>query len=200
MQPGTLFEISADAATGKGSLSFDVGAIAAAAPTDSGVGSMNLAGFTGQAEVNPDDGVLVVRNFGLTKGPFSVSVNNEQVMSAALGAFGFRVTEGTDMEPGELIIDGNMDLSVMVKALANDELGNGLAAMALKMMAPNGTGISRAGNGKTKVSGAGPFTVSLSQTPVMGIPNLESVTINSGDCFTELFDELSPAPSAEQCL
>lgn len=200
MEPGTLFDIFADAGTGQGSLSFDLGAIAAAAPTDTGLGQMNLAGFTGQADVNPDNGALVVRNFGLSKGPFSVSVNNEEVMTAALGAFGFQVTEGTDMEPGELIVDSNMDLSVMLKQFAGSDLGAGVAAVALDVMAPNATSIFRSGNGATQVGGAGPFTVTLGQTPVQGNPIVETVQVNSGECFTDLFDDVSPAPSAEQCL
>jgi len=200
MGSGTLLAISADAGTGQGSVSFDIGAIAAAAPTDSGLGQMNLAGFTGQAEVNPTDGVLVVRNFGLSKGPFSLSLNNEEVITAALGAFGFRVTEGTDLEPGELIIDGNMDLSIMAKQFAGNEIGENLAAVTLQMMAPNGTTFSVAGNGATQVGGAGPFSISLGLTPVQGMPTVETVIVNSGQCFTELFDNSVPPPSAELCI
>jgi len=150
--------------------------------------------------VNPTDGSLVVRNFGLSKGPFSLSVNNEEVMRAALGAFGFRVTEGTDMEPGELIIDGNLDLSVMLKQFAGAGLDADVAAMALNLMATSGTSISRAGNGSTQIGGAGPFTVSVSQTPTVGNPSIETVQVNSGECFDGLLDDESAAPSAEQCL
>jgi len=199
MGSGTLMSISADAGTGQGNLSFDLGAISAAAPTDSGLGQMNLAGFTGEADVNPNDGVLVVRNFGLSKGPFSFSVNNEEVIRATLGAFGFQVTEGSDLEPGELIIDGNMDLSIIAKQFADNEMGDNLVAMTLDMMAPNGTIFSVAGNGATQVGGAGPFTISLGQTPAQGTPTLETVIVNSGQCFTELFDDSVPPPSVAQC-
>ncbi|MBX2837075.1 MAG: hypothetical protein KTR35_09495 [Gammaproteobacteria bacterium] len=199
MQTGTLFSISADAATGVGSLSIDLGAIAATGATGAEIGQMNLAGFTAQADVNPADGALVVRNFGLSKGPFSLSLNNEEVISATLGAFGFRVTEGTDMEPGELIIDGNMDLSIVLNQFAENEYMDGVVAMALDMMAPNGTSFSRAGNGSTQIGGAGPFTVTLGQTPDIGTPTIETVQVNSGECFTDLFED-SVAPSAEQCL
>jgi len=200
MQTGTLFTISADAATGVGSMSFDIGAISAAAPSDSGFAQMNLAGFTGQADVNPADGALVVRNFGLSNGPFSLSVNNEEVMRTTLGAFGFTVTEGTDLEPGELIIDGNMNLSVVFNEFAENEYVDGVVAMALDMMAPNGTSFSRAGNGTTQIGGAGPFTVTFAQTPDIGNPTVETVVVNSGECFDELFEDDSAAPSAEQCL
>jgi len=195
-----LFSVSADAATGQGSLSFDLGAIAAAAPSGSDLGQLNLAGFTGQADVNPADGVLVVRNFGLSKGPFSLSINNEEVMRATLDAFGFRVTEGTDMEPGELTIDGNLNLSVVLNQFAENKYVDGLVAVALDMMAPNGTSISRAGNGTTQIGGAGPFTITLGQTPDMGNPTVETVVVDSGECYADLFDDDSVAPSAEQCL
>jgi len=200
MQTGTLFSISGDAETGVGSMSFDIGAISAAAPSDSGFAQMNLSGFTGQADVNPVDGVLVVRDFGLSKGPFSLSVNNEEVMRTTLGAFGFTVTEGSDLEPGELIIDGNMNLAVVFNEFAENEYVDGVVAMALNMMAPNGTSFSRAGNGTTQISGAGPFTVSFAQTPDIGNPTVETVEINSGECFDELFEDDSAEPSVELCL
>ena len=199
MQTGIVFSIAADTATGEGSLLIDLGAITAAGATGDGLGQMNLAGFTAQADLNPADGELVVRNFGLSKGPFSLSLNNEEIMRATLGAFGFRVTEGTDMEPGELIIDGNMDLSVVLNQFAENEYDDGVIAMALDMMAPDGTSFSRAGNGTTQIGGAGPFTVTLGQTPDIGTPTVETVVVDSGECFTDLFDG-SAAPSAEQCL
>jgi len=143
MQTGTLFSISGDAETGVGSMSFDIGAISAAAPSDSGFAQMNLSGFTGQADVNP--------------------------------VFGFTVTEGSDLEPGELIIDGNMNLAVVFNEFAENEYVDGVVAMALNMMAPNGTSFSRAGNGTTQISGAGPFTVSFAQTPDIGNPTVEIV-------------------------
>ncbi len=199
MQTGTVFSIAADAATGAGSLLIDLGAITAAGATDDGMGQMNLAGFTAQADLNPADGELVVRNFGLSKGPFSLSLNNEEIMRATLGAFGFRVTEGTDMEPGEMILDGNMDLSVVLNQFAENEYADGVIAMALDMMAPNGTRFSRAGNGTTQIGGVGPFSVTLGQTPDIGTPTVETVVVSSGECFTDLFDD-SAAPSVEQCL
>ena len=199
MQTGTLFSISADAATGEGSLSIDLGAITAAGATDKGFGQMSLAGVTVQADINPADGVLEVRNFGLSKGPFSLSLNNEEIMHATLGAFGFHVTEGTDMEPGELIIDGNMDLSIVLNQFAENEYMEGVVAMALDMMAPSGTSFSRAGNGTIQIGGAGPFIVTLGQTPDIGAPTIETVRVNSGECFTDLF-EGSVEPSTAQCL
>jgi len=200
MNPGTLLSVNADASTGQGGMTFNLGAISAATPTDSGLGRLNLQGFTGKADVNPANGELVVSNFGLSKGPFSVSINNEEVMSAALKAFGFRVTESTDMEPGEIIIDSDMNLSAMVRQFAGNDLEDGLLAMTLGIVAPSTTSISRSGNGATKIGGAGPLTVSLGSTPEVGDPSEETVEVNSGECFTDLFDEESDVPSAEQCL
>lgn len=201
MDPGTLFSISADAATGVGGMSFDLGAINFTGPSDSGQASMALAGFTGEADVNPTNGVLVVRNFGLSKGPFSLSVNNEEVIKATLGAFGFQVTEGTDLEPGEMILDGNMDLSIIAKKVAGLDLnlGEGVIATALDVMAPVGTSLARAGNGTTRVGGAGPFSVTVSRTPENDVPSVESVQVNSGECFNELFEE-SEQPSTALCM
>jgi len=68
------------------------------------------------------------------------------------------------------------------------------------MMAPNGTSIFRAGNGATQIGGAGPFTISLGQTPTVGNPTVETVQINSGECFTDLFEDNSAEPSAQLCL
>ena len=199
MQTGTLFSISADAATGQGSMSIDFGALSAVAPTDSGLGQMNMAGFTAQADVNPTDGVLEVRNFGLSKGPFSLSLNNEEIMRATLGAFGFTVTEDTELEPGALTINGNMDLSVVLNQFGENVYEDGVIAMALDMMAPSGTSFSRAFNGTTQIGGAGPFTVTLGQTPDIGAPTVQTVEVNSGECFTDLFED-GVEPSAEQCL
>jgi len=201
---GTLFSITADSGTGEGSMFFDAGALIAAAPTDSGYGYINMAGVTGSADINPTNGTLVVSNFGLSKGPLSMSINNQEVIRATLGAFGFHVTPGTDMQASETIIDGNMNLSVMLNQLAGVNFGfdESIASVGLKAMAPNTTSFSIAPNGATKIGGAGPFSISVDVVDTNNVLSSELIEANSGDCFTDLVDENNEleAPSPQQCL
>ncbi len=199
LDTGTLFKITADTVTGAGSLSFDAGALSVIAPTDSGVGRLNLEGYTGSAEINPENGDLVVRDLGLSKGPFSFSIDNTEVLKMTLSAFGFTTTEGTDLEPGEVIIDGDMDLSVVVNSVTDFELDDELASAILNVMIPDSTSVSRAGNGNSKVGGVGPLTVSYTTTDNLNMVDSKSVTVNSGECFITLLDEDAAAPSTELC-
>ena len=119
MAPGTLFAISADVGTGIGSLSFDVGAISAAAiDEDSQLGKLNLAGFTGKADVNPDNGTMVVSNLGLSRGPLSVSIDNQEVLKMTLQSFGFQVSEQSDA----LTINGDLNLSLFADATGLNDM------------------------------------------------------------------------------
>ena len=201
---GTLFSVTADSATGVGSMFFDVGALVAAAPTDSGYGYLNLAGVTGTADINPNNGTFVVSNFGLSKGPLSMSLNNTEVINATLGAFGFHVTPGNDLEAGQTIIDGNMDLSVMLNNIAGAEFGlsDDIASLALRVMAPSSTSFGVAPNGATRIGGAGPFTMSIDIFNQANEVSSTLIQANSGDCFSSLVDENSDLipPSPDQCF
>jgi len=205
IQPSTIFTLSADSAAGNGGMMFNLGAVELKGPIDSDFGQLNLAGMTANADLNPNNGELVVSNFGLSKGPFSVSLNNEEVIKATLGAFGFNVSEGTDMAPGELILDSDLNLSLMAKQFMESDMGqammgNETVAAALEVTAPGGTSVSRAGNGLTQIGGTGPVTVTVTETPAEGTPSTDTVQVNSGECFDNLLDDESAAPSADQCL
>lgn len=197
MATGTLFAIEADANTGRGSLSFDVGAISGVLPSDSGLGRLNLAGFTGKADVNPDNGSLVVSNLGLSRGPLSVSIDNQEVLEMTLQSFGFNVSEQSE----QLVIDGNMNLSLMLSSIEGFSLmEQGLANLALNIMAPDGTALARAGNGALQIGGTGPFSLSLGTTNTEGQFEQTAVTINAGECIDEITGDEIDAPSAQKCL
>jgi len=197
MAAGTLFAVAADVATGQGSLSFDVGAIAAAVQDDSGLGRLNMAGFTGKADVNPENGTLVVSNLGLSKGPFSLSVDNQEVLKLTLQSFGFSVSEQSD----EITIDGDMDLSLLIDQMGGFGLEySDITNIVLGLMAPSGTAFSRAGNGALKIGGAGPFSVTIGATRTQGDREESVVTVNSGECIFDLVSEEGEMPSAENCL
>lgn len=197
MNPGTLFAVAADTATGEGSLSFDVGAIAAVFDDDAGLGRFNLAGFTGKADVNPTDGSLVVSNLGLSRGPLSASIDNQEVLKMTLQSFGFRVSEQSD----QIIIDGDMDLSLLLDSMGGFGLEDTeVAAVVMQLMAPSGTAFSRAGNGAVQIGGSGPFTVTIGATNTQGDFEESVVTVNAGECVDSFTPDAEDVPSADKCL
>ncbi len=205
MAPGTLFAISADVGTGIGSLSFDVGAISAAAiDEDSQLGKLNLAGFTGKADVNPDNGTMVVSNLGLSRGPLSVSIDNQEVLRMTLQSFGFQVSEQSDA----LTINGDLNLSLFadnsgLNDMAEEDFADGepnIVSSMISMMAPSGTAFSRAGSGAVQIGGTGPFTVSYGATDDQGAQEESVVVVNAGECVESYLPDEDDIPSAEKCL
>jgi len=193
---GNIFTVSADAATGQGSLSFDVGALAILAPTDDGLARVSLDGYTGSAEINPQNGELVVSDLGFSNGPLSFSLDNTEVLRMTLETFGFRATEGTDLEPGEVIIDGDMDLSVIANQFGDFGAGSDLIAATLDVMIPSNTSVSRAGNGATRIGGVGPLTVSFSGTNGDNVVSTDTAIVDSGECFIELEPDTDPGAAS----
>ena len=102
-----------------------------------------------------------------------------------------------------MIIDGNMNLSVMINQLTGVNVGldDSITSLALQLMAPSTTSFSVAPSGATRIGGAGPFSISLD---VLNTSNESSNTFfqaNSGDCFFELTGEDNEfvTPGADQC-
>lgn len=176
MQPGTLFSITADAATGIGGMELDIGAIQAIFDEDSGYTQFNLSGFTAKVQVNPDEGELVVSNFGIGRGPLSIKVDDDEALKVTMETLGFTVNE----QSGELRMDGNLNLTAVIGEMFEEPE---FLSQNFSVSLPQGSTLERLGSGLLKVGGVGPFSISLSTEDFLGGITTESVVANSGECL-----------------
>jgi len=179
MQPGTLFSMNADAATGIGGMEIDIGAIQGIFEEDSSYSQFNLSGFSANAQVNPDAGEFVVSNFGIGRGPLSIKVDDEEALKVTMETLGFTVNE----ERGELRMDGNLNLTAVIGEMFADD--SEFLSQTFSMSLPQGSTLARLGNGSLKVGGVGPFSISLSTEDLFGGVNTETVVANSNECLTD---------------
>ena len=187
MQPGTLFSMNADAATGVGGMEIDIGAIQGIFDVDDSYAQFNLSGFSAKAQVNPDAGEFVVSNFGIGRGPLSIKLDDEEALKVTMETLGFTVNE----ESGELRMDGNLNLTAVISDLLADD--SEFLSQSLSMSLPQGSTLARLGDGSLKVGGVGPFSISLTTEDMFGGINTETVVANVNEC---LFDSPSTADSA----
>jgi len=193
---GKLFSISADAGSGTGTMSFDIGAISAAAPfRDEDVASLNLDGFTGTAELDlieaatGEDVNITVSNLGIGRGPLEMRINSVDALRLTMETFGFSVTETSDglSEQSSVQINGDMNIGVMLDNASglNVDASRALQAM-LSVQAPGGTILGQSSNpsyGEAfKVLEGGPFSFSLSTTDESGSEDT-SFSVNAGECY-----------------
>ena len=192
---GQLFAASVDAGAGTGEISFDLGAITANWVEESSLRRLNIPGISARADVDAESGAFKVSNFGLARGPLTMSVDNKEILRLALETFGFTVVENSD----DLTIDGNLNLFAMIDHTLEPELDPSVENLFLEMMATSGTSLNRAGNGNLQIGGTGPFTITVGNTRTSGAVERETIVAQSGDCIGENA-ALETTAAPENCL
>ena len=198
LQPGELINISTDAATGAGTISYEVGALALSAPGgDTDVLSLTADGFTGSATISEAGDQLTVSNLGIGNGPLQMRINSVDALTLTMQTFGFTVladngVDGSDpMQSAEIVIDGAMDIGLFVSNAFDME--EGMAADLSTMIAasaPAGTIFSTQEipdsfgfvEDALRVDSGGPFIFNLSLNDGE-TNNSEMLTVNAGQCL-----------------
>jgi len=197
LQPGELINISTDAATGAGSISYEVGALALSAPSGADSLSLTADGFTGSAMISEQGDQLTVSNLGIGNGPLEMRINSVEALTLTMQTFGFTVlgdngVDGSDPEQtAEIVIDGAMDVGLFVSNAFDLEPGMTEAITAMVgASAPGGTIFSTQqipdGFGfvddALRVDSGGPFIFNLSASDGESDQS-ETLTVNAGECL-----------------
>ncbi len=170
LQPSTLLSVTSDAATGTGSIEFDIGALNASVSSDDGTGGLStsvlaFAGLTARMDVFNDGNTLQVSNMSLGNGPLTLTIDSVEQFSMMLPTFGFTI----DGDLGKITLNNDLDFAVSIAELTS-----------LGVTAPNGTVFTNQPDGSTLVSEGGPFTTSV--VPADG-SGAASISVGSGECF-----------------
>jgi len=189
--------IATDAATGAGSISYEVGALALSAPSGADSLSLTADGFTGSAMISEQGDQLTVSNLGIGNGPLEMRINSVEALTLTMQTFGFTVLgdngiDGSDPEQtAEIVIDGAMDVGLFVSNAFDLEPGMTEAITAMVgASAPGGTIFSTQqipdGFGfvddALRVDSGGPFIFNLSASDGESDQS-ETLTVNAGECL-----------------
>ncbi len=183
LRPSTLLSVSADAATGSGSVEFNIGALNATSSVDNGIGGLTTSvlaftGLTARMDISNNGNSLLVSNVGIGNGPLTLTVDSVEQLRLMLETFGFSVQGDT----GIVSLDGNLDFELSLGQVST------LAAVA-----PAGTMFGMQANGSSQVTQGGPLVVSVLSDNA-GTPVSDSISIGAGECFIpdESFDSTLP--------
>lgn len=170
-----------------GVFEFGSGRSKISAPWDIGEGhtaEFFSPGFSGRADIREDNGLLTVSNFGMSNGPFTITVDSGDMLRIALEKFGFTVAESDN----EVVLTGDLNLNVLL----NNTMGtltedNSVYEALLDVLAPSGSAFSINSEGPTELLRGGPFSVTLNQTDELGT-NESNVVVQPGGCFASAGD------------
>ncbi|NND89786.1 MAG: hypothetical protein HKN42_02905 [Granulosicoccus sp.] len=168
LQPSTLMTVTADAATGTGSVEFSVGALNASSTTDDGFGGVTnsvlaFSALTARMDVANDGNTLQISNVGIGNGPLTLTVDSNEVLRLVMATLGSTI----DGDAGTIRLDTALDV----------QLSMGQAG-TISLTAPSGTLFSQQASGATQLTLGGPFILSA-----VGAQFNESLSIAAGECF-----------------
>ena len=204
LQPGELINISTDPATGAGTISLDMGALALSAPAGGeDVLDLTADGFTGSATISEEGDQFTVSNLGIGNGPLQMRINSVEALTLTMQTFGFTVLTDNGVDGGdpdqsaEIVIDGAMDIGLFVSNAF--DLDDGMTAALNTMIAttaPAGTSLSSQEipdefgfvEEALRVNSGGPFIFSLAQNDGFDDIN-ETLTVNAGECLQTSSDD-----------
>lgn len=184
-----IIGISANAATGNGSLSIAVNALAIAIQNlmgadEAAISTIDMPDFTLTADLTNSGTEVQLSNVGMGRGPFRVAIENNDVITIALGKFSAHYNDLT--REAEFFSSFDLDIAIEYTQAAFGWLGDG-SSLRLSALIPAETTLAEQINGSTKVEQGGPFNFKASYFDGSGDEdNFEQdITFTAGQCFDE---------------
>ena len=138
-----------------------------------------MNGLTAIVDASFGDGSdqVTVRNLGIGDGPLRFALDNSEVLNLGLDTFGFTAS----VNSGVVTLDGQLNLSLLIREILNDNSVSDTMFSLLELTAPAGTQISGGFDGSLLVSG-GPLGYSLTTQDFNGNTIVDQVTVSDGQC------------------
>ena len=188
----TLFDASTNAATGNAKVSVGVNTFKLAAQhvfgtDENSITTFDMPDFTMNADLNRFGTEVLLTNFGMSRGPFRMAINDIEVLNIALAKFSARFNDLNR----EIEFLSNFDLSVAFNysKAAFGWIGDD-STINMSASIPADTLLTEQDNGSTQVTRGGAVNYQYSSVVASGNgENFEqNVLFTSGQCFTESQD------------
>lgn len=183
LKPSTLMSLQETGASGKMSFHIDglkfSELIENGDATSTAIAAISIPEFTATVEIQNDDSLKVTR-LGFGKGPFSVTIDDAEMIKLTLAQFGFQVDAGSE----SLTLNDALNFSLAIDNVGgylSDEMAASFSARLSASAAENTTLLEQT-NETIKVTGGGPVTfdyqINDGETNPTG-----SFNVNAGECF-----------------